>query len=134
MTSASIQVSSASQFLAKGESDQAAAIEETSSFLQEMTAMTKQNSGNAHEANVLMQKAGQVVTQADQSMKDLHTSELIEGTVKSIKDGSQMVTATSDVFTQVTESVSKVATLVAEIASASDEQAQGIEQVKQRRI
>jgi methyl-accepting chemotaxis protein len=58
-----------------------------------------------------------------------NTSELIEDTVKTIKGGSQKVTMVGDVFTQVTESTAKVGELVAEIAAASKEQAQGIEQV-----
>jgi methyl-accepting chemotaxis protein len=58
-----------------------------------------------------------------------NTSELIEDTVKTIKGGSQKVTMVGEVFTQVTESTTKVGELVAEIAAASKEQTQGIEQV-----
>jgi methyl-accepting chemotaxis protein len=197
VTSASFQFSSASQSLSVSSSDQASAIEETSASLEEMAAMTKQNFGNAHEADTLMQKVNQVISQADLSMNDLNTSmneisassektskiiktideiafqtnllalnaaveaarageagagfavvadevrslamrcaeaakntsELIEDTVKTIKGGSQKVTMVGDVFTQVTESTAKVGELVAEIAAASKEQAQGIEQV-----
>ena len=57
------------------------------------------------------------------------TSELIEGTVKKVNDGSGLVTRTNEAFTQVADSTSKVGELVAEIAAASGEQAQGIEQV-----
>ena len=58
-----------------------------------------------------------------------NTSNLIEGTVKKIKDGSDLVTTTNDTVTEVAASASKVAHLVGEIASASTEQAQGIDQI-----
>ncbi|MBW2664283.1 MAG: chemotaxis protein, partial [Deltaproteobacteria bacterium] len=57
------------------------------------------------------------------------TAELIEGTVKKVKHGSDLVTTTSGVFNQVAESTSKVGELVSEISAASKEQAQGVEQV-----
>jgi len=58
-----------------------------------------------------------------------NTAALIEGTVKKIKDGSELVSRTNEAFTQVADSSSKVGDLVAEITAASQEQAQGIEQV-----
>ncbi len=57
------------------------------------------------------------------------TAELIEGTVKKVKDGSHLVNTTNDAFAQVAVSSSKVGELVSEIATASTEQAQGIAQV-----
>ncbi len=57
-----------------------------------------------------------------------NTADLIEGTVKKINDGSELVTRTNEAFTQVADSTSKVGELVGEIAAASNEQAQGIEQ------
>jgi len=57
-----------------------------------------------------------------------NTAELIDGTVKKIKDGSDLVEQTSNAFGKVAESSSKVGELVSEIAAASNEQAQGIEQ------
>jgi methyl-accepting chemotaxis protein len=58
-----------------------------------------------------------------------NTSLLIEGTVKRVKDGSELVGRTNAAFSQVAESSAKVADLVAEIASASGEQSQGIGQI-----
>ena len=58
-----------------------------------------------------------------------NTSDLIEGTVKKISDGSELVTRTNEAFAEVISSSSKVGELVAEITAASNEQAQGIEQV-----
>jgi len=57
------------------------------------------------------------------------TATLIEGTVKSINEGSDMVKKTNDAFAEVSENSQKVGELVGEISAASNEQAQGIEQV-----
>ncbi len=58
-----------------------------------------------------------------------NTAGLIDDTTLKVKTGSDLVSATNSAFVQVTESASKVAELVAEIAAASDEQARGIEQI-----
>jgi methyl-accepting chemotaxis protein len=58
-----------------------------------------------------------------------NTSDLIESTVKKIKDGGDLVATTNDAFGLVAQSAAKVGELVAEIAAASNEQAQGIGQV-----
>jgi methyl-accepting chemotaxis protein len=57
------------------------------------------------------------------------TAQLIEGTVKKVKDGTELVGRTNEAFSKVAESSSKVGELVSEIAAASNEQAQGIDQV-----
>jgi methyl-accepting chemotaxis protein len=58
-----------------------------------------------------------------------NTAGLIEGTVRKVKDGSEMVVKTNSAFSQVADSVLKATNLVGEITAASREQAQGIEQV-----
>jgi len=58
-----------------------------------------------------------------------NTADLIQGTVKKVKDGGDLVATTSDAFAEVAASGAKVGELVAEIAAASNEQAQGIGQV-----
>jgi len=58
-----------------------------------------------------------------------NTSTLIDGTSTRIKDGSQLVEKTSHAFKGIEESTAKVGSLLAEIAAASKEQAQGIAQV-----
>ena len=58
-----------------------------------------------------------------------NTANLIEGSVKKIKEGSELVAKTNEAFGEVTKSSAKVGELVAEIAAASAEQAQGIDQV-----
>jgi methyl-accepting chemotaxis protein len=58
-----------------------------------------------------------------------NTSNLIEDTVSKVKFGSELVNKTGEDFVQVASSTSKVKELVAEIAAASNEQAQGVEQI-----
>ncbi len=58
-----------------------------------------------------------------------NTANLIEGTVKKVKDGSEIVDLSSKEFHEVTSSIGKSCELVDEITAASSEQAQGIEQV-----
>ena len=57
------------------------------------------------------------------------TSELIEGTIQKIQQGSTLVHQTDEAFGEVTTNSDKVAHLVGEIAAASQEQAQGIDQI-----
>jgi methyl-accepting chemotaxis protein len=58
-----------------------------------------------------------------------NTSALIEGTVKKVKEGSGLLERTNVAFSEVSKSAAKVADLVSEIAAASSEQAQGIDQI-----
>ncbi len=58
-----------------------------------------------------------------------NTAGLIEATVKKVKNGSEIVTRTNDAFLKVASGSRKSGELVGEIAAASQEQAQGIEQV-----
>jgi len=57
-----------------------------------------------------------------------NTAKLIDGTVKKIKGGSDLVERTNKAFSKVAKNSSKVGELIAEISAASNEQAQGIEQ------
>ena len=57
------------------------------------------------------------------------TAVLIEGTVKKVGNGAEIVAKTNEAFTEVDTSASKVGELVGEIAAASNEQAEGIDQV-----
>ncbi len=57
------------------------------------------------------------------------TAILIEGTVKSVKDGSSLVNKTNEAFVEVAESVEKSRTLSVEITESSKQEASGISQV-----
>lgn len=72
-----------SQSLSEAASEQAASLEETSSSLEEMTSMTKQNAGNAVQANNFMATAQQMIEKADVSMNELTKS------MKEIATGSE---------------------------------------------
>ncbi len=58
-----------------------------------------------------------------------NTASLIEDTVKKVGFGSTLVHKTADAFGEMSRSVVKVGELVGEIAAASKEQAQGIDQI-----
>jgi methyl-accepting chemotaxis protein len=58
-----------------------------------------------------------------------NTAVLIEDSVKKIDRGSEIVARTNEAFTQVTEGAKKAGELFGEITVASQEQAQGIEQL-----
>ncbi len=58
-----------------------------------------------------------------------NTSDLIEKTVKKIKDGTELVGRTNSDFQEVASAAKKVAELVAEISAASSEQSRGIAEV-----
>ncbi|MEH0020513.1 MAG: methyl-accepting chemotaxis protein [Desulfobacter sp.] len=57
------------------------------------------------------------------------TAVLIEGTVKKVNDGSELVSETNEAFVRVADSSEKVGSLISEISLASDEQSNGIDQV-----
>ncbi|MCP4118795.1 MAG: hypothetical protein GY737_26060 [Desulfobacteraceae bacterium] len=59
------------------------------------------------------------------------TSELIEGTVLKINNGSELVSKTNQAFSMVAENSTKVGTIVDEIALTSNQQNNGIEKVNQ---
>lgn len=58
-----------------------------------------------------------------------NTNDLIEGTVKKIRSGSDLVGKTNEAFAKVATGAKKVGEIVSEIKIASQEQAQGIEQI-----
>ncbi len=57
------------------------------------------------------------------------TAELIEGSVEKASNGTQIAEQTAEALGEIVGSISKVTDLIGEIASASNEQAQGIAQV-----
>lgn len=59
------------------------------------------------------------------------TAQLIEGSVEKTKNGTEIAEKTSVALDEIVGSITKVTDLVAEIAVASNEQAQGISQINQ---
>ena len=58
-----------------------------------------------------------------------NTADLIDESIRRIKNGSEIVTKTNEAFERVLSGAKKVGELVSEIAAASQEQAQGIGQI-----
>ena len=71
VASAAKEVSGASQTLAEGASEQAASLEETAASLEELTSMTRQNAGNAGQADALKLETGRIMVRAAESIKEL---------------------------------------------------------------
>ena len=59
------------------------------------------------------------------------TTDMIEGSIRKVDGGTKIANQTADALTQIVGNVTKVATLVGDIAMASNEQASGISQVNQ---
>jgi methyl-accepting chemotaxis protein len=98
VAAASGQITSSSQTLAEGASEQAASIEESSASLEEMASMTKQNADNASQADQLMNQARQVVDQANRSMADLTAS--MEAITKSGEETSKIIKTIDEIAFQ----------------------------------
>ena len=76
----------------------------------------------AEEVRNLAQRAGEAAR---------NTTDLIEGSVSNTKNGAEIADELAKALAGISESSSKVTDLIAEIAAASKEQAQGIDQVNQ---
>ncbi len=59
------------------------------------------------------------------------TADMIEGSVKKVEGGTEIANRTAEALGEIVGSVTKVTDIVAEIAAASNEQAQGISQITQ---
>jgi len=196
-TDTAAQVSSLTQQLSQGATEQAASLAETSSSLDQMTSMTRQNSDNSDRANQLASLARQqaengtaAMAQIQAAMGDIkdssqkmfkiiktieeiamqtnllalnasveaaragehgksfavvanevrnlskrasvaakETAVLIETSVKSTKNGSEIILKSGEVLSQITDSAGKVANIIGSISLASKEQADGIKQL-----
>ncbi len=98
VASAAGQVSSASQKLAEQSGEQAASLEETSSGLEELTSMTKRNSDNAGEADVLSTETNKVVSQANTSFGKL--TESMATVTRASEDTSKIIKTIDEIAFQ----------------------------------
>ncbi|MCP4118514.1 MAG: hypothetical protein GY737_24570 [Desulfobacteraceae bacterium] len=92
------QVSISSQDLARGASEQATSIKDTSSALDEITAMTDRNAGNATQADTLMGETTRVVIKANDSMGELTTS--MEDISKTSEETSKIIKTIDEIAFQ----------------------------------
>ena len=87
------QISTSSQSLAEGSSEQAASVEETSASLEELSSMTKRNADNAHKANELARDAR---TAADKGSGDMQAMNHAMQTIKTSSDDIAKIIKTID--------------------------------------
>jgi methyl-accepting chemotaxis protein len=87
------QVSTASQSLAEGASEQAASLEETSASLEEMSSMTQRNAGNAQHAKDL---AAQARAAADVGATDMREMAAAMADIKVASDNIAKILKTID--------------------------------------
>jgi methyl-accepting chemotaxis protein len=195
--SGSRQIADSSVALSQGATEQAAAIQEISSSMTQISSQTKTNAENAAQANTLAKAAHEAVRNGIQQMKEMvssmdaisessneigkiiktiddiafqtnllalnaaveaaragkhgkgfavvaqevrslaarsakaaqETTDMIEKSIKKVKDGNQTAGKTSEALEKINTGVTQVTDLVGEIAAASSEQAQGIAQV-----
>ena len=76
---------------------------------------------------VVADEVGNLAKRTSEAARNTET--LIQSTIIKVKDGSNLVSKTSEAFGQVAANASKVKELLAEISAASGEQAQGVEQI-----
>ena len=76
---------------------------------------------------VVAEEVRNLAMRAAAAAKD--TSELIEDTTRKVEDGTRLVSVTSQAFEKVASSATRIGQLVAEIAVASKEQSDGINQM-----
>ncbi|MCX7816402.1 MAG: methyl-accepting chemotaxis protein [Syntrophales bacterium] len=76
---------------------------------------------------VVADEVRNLAMRATESAKN--TSGLIEDIVRKVKEGEKLVQLTSNAFTHVTDTSNKVMELISEIATASKEQSEGINQI-----
>jgi methyl-accepting chemotaxis protein len=127
--------------LTKSMEEISAASEETSKIIKTIDEIAFQTNLLALNAAVEAARAGEagagfavvadevrnLAMRAAEAAKN--TAGLIEGTVRKVSDGAEIVNKTNEGFAEVAKSAAKVGELVGEIAAASNEQANGIEQV-----
>ena len=111
------------------------ASEETQKIIKTIDEIAFQTNLLALNAAVEAARAGEAGEVRNLAMRAAeaakNTADLIEGTVKRVNAGSDLVTKTNEAFDEVAKAAAKVGELVGEIAAASNEQAKGIEQVNQ---
>ncbi|MDD5167471.1 MAG: methyl-accepting chemotaxis protein, partial [Syntrophales bacterium] len=98
VASASVDVSSASKSLVEGASRQQTSLEETSSSLEELATMTKQNADSASHVQIMMFKARKIVEKVNSHMDDMTTA--INQITKTSEDTSKIIKTIDEIASQ----------------------------------
>lgn len=98
VASASTQVSSTSQKLAEGSSAQAASLQETSSSMELLASMTKQNADHAQQAKVMMGEVQRTVENVNANM--LNMAEAITNVTRSSEETSKIIKTIDEIAFQ----------------------------------
>ena len=98
VATASEQITSTNQILANGATEQAAAIEETSSSLEEMSSMTSHNAENAGRADSHMKTALGIIETANQAMAEMTVS--MEDVTRASEETSKIIKTIDEIAFQ----------------------------------
>jgi len=98
INSAATLVSSATETLAEGASSQGAAIEETSSSLEEMSAMTTGNADHANQAKILMAETRAIVAKVNDHMNNM--AEAIQKVTKTSEETGKIIKTIDEIAFQ----------------------------------
>ena len=117
--SAAAQVAGTAQTLADGASEQASSLEETSSALEQMAAMTRENAGNAKQANELAAKARDAANAGDATMARLNQA------MNGINDSSEKISKIIKVIEEIAFQTNLLALNAAVEAARAGEHGKG---------
>jgi len=98
VTSASGQISGASQSLAQGASEQASSLEQTSASLEEMASMTRQNADSAAQASVIANQASELAFKGVDAMG--HMTETIDKIKASATETAKIIRTIDEIAFQ----------------------------------
>ncbi|HDF2365550.1 TPA: HAMP domain-containing protein [Morganella morganii] len=142
------EISAGNNDLSSRTEQQAASLEETAASMEELTATVRQNADNARQASHLAltapetaERGGKVVDDVVDTMRGIGDSSKKIADIISVIDGIAFQTnilalnaaveaaRAGETMNEIVSAVTRVTDIMSEIASASDEQSRGIDQI-----